>query len=197
MKRTLLACAVFVSVLAAFNETLPISSTSGIWGEGFVGPNFTGGTREDQNLSGFGLNGGAGLAWWVHHNIGLRSQFRFMDYNFRPAADASPKLTYSYMGYGVWGAAMIRFTHENSKIQPYIGGGGGYFWPFYGTRKADDQVEEIPSDSLEATALYGGFLGVFFRIPHNALWKLEGGYEVMGDDYLINIGTGFSFKAFW
>ncbi len=179
-----------------FEEVLPINSTSGIWAQGFLGTNFTGGTREDQSLSGFGLNGGAGLAWWVHHNIGLRSRFRFMNYNFRSGPD-DPKLTYSYMGYGVSGALMIRFIQENAHIQPYIGGGGGYFWPSYGTRKNENDISKIPSDSLISTAMFGGFVGSFVRIPGNNFWKLEAGYYQMGDDYLIDIGTGFSFKALW
>lgn len=185
------------TTLPAFSESLPAGCSRGIWGEGSLGLNFTGGTKQETALSGWGLNGGAGFYWWVHHNVGLRSQFRYMDYNFRSGKDAAPKLTYSYMGYGIWGALLVRFANENSFVMPYIGADGGYFWPFHGLVKQDSDMDEIPSDSLEPVALYGGLLGLYFRLPHNSLWKIEAGYDRMADDYLVNVNTGFSFKVWW
>lgn len=185
------------TTLPAFSEPLPAGCSRGIWGEGSLGLNFTGGARQGTQLSGWGLNGGAGLYWWVHHNVGLRGQFRYMDYNYRSGKDAAPRLAYSYMGYGVWGALLVRFANENSFVMPYIGADGGYLWPFHGLVKQDSNMEEIPSDSLEPVALYGGLLGMYFHLPRNALWKIEAGYNRMGDDYLLNLNTGFSFKVWW
>lgn len=186
-----------VATLPGFREPLPAGCSRGIWCEGFLGLNFTGGQRQEAALSGWGLNGGAGLGWWVHHHVGLRGQFRYMDYNFRSGKDASPELGYSYMGYGVWGALVIRFANENSRVMPYIGGGGGYLWPFHGLVKENSNMNEIPSDSLEPASLYGGLLGLYFRLPRNSLWKIEAGYDRMGKDYLVNLNTGFTFKVWW
>lgn len=185
------------TALLAFSEPLPAGCSWGIWGEGLLGLNFTGGTRQETQLSGWGLNGGAGLGWWIHHNLGIRSQFRYMNYNYRSGKDVDPSLTYSYMGYGVWGALLLRFANENSFLMPYMGAEGGYLWPFNGLVKEGSNMREIPPDSLGSVALYGGLLGAYFRMPRNSLWKLEAGYSRMGSDYLVNINTGFSFKVWW
>ncbi|MEO0157617.1 MAG: hypothetical protein ABIM59_02700 [candidate division WOR-3 bacterium] len=195
--RFFLLLAFAVSALPAFREPLPAGCTRGIWTEGFLGMNFTGGTRQDVSLSGWGLNGGAGLGWWVHHHFGIRGQFRYMDYNFRSGKDVSPPLTYSYMGYGFWGGMVLRFAGENSLIMPYIGGEGGYLKPFHGLVKEGGSIRKIPPDSLGSETLYGGLVGMFFRLPKNSLWKLEAGSNRMGDDYLLNINTGFTFKVWW
>jgi hypothetical protein len=185
------------TALQAFSEPLPAGCSRGIWAEGFLGLNFTGGTRQGASLSGWGLNGGAGLGWWVSHNLGIRGQFRYMDYNYRSGKDMHPSLTYSYMGYGVWGALLIRFANENSFLMPYMGADGGYLWPFNGLVKEGSSMRGIPSDSLEPTVLYGGLVGVYFRMPRNSLWKVEATYNRMGKDYLLNFNTGFSFKVWW
>ncbi len=195
--RTIFLLATAATLAHAVSEPLPAGCSRGIWGEGSLGLNFTGGTRQETQLSGWGLNGGAGLYWWVQHNIGLRGQFRYMDYNFRSGKDAASNLTYSYMGHGAWGALLVRFANENSLLMPYIGADGGYLWPFHGLIKEDSDMEEIPSDSLEPVALYGGLLGIYLRMPRNSLCKIELGYDRMGDDYLLNINTGFTFKVWW